>query len=91
MMATVQILTTPSCSGCITVEKMLDRIGVKYELIDVTKNPEILQKYPIMTAPGIVINGKLEFVGVPKEQELTEKIRGAEEGVPGGPLDQPGG
>lgn len=30
---------------------------------DVTKNPEILQKYPIMAAPCVVINGKLEFAG----------------------------
>ena len=75
-MVTVQILTTPYCSSCAAVEKMLDRMGIKYELIDITKNPEILQKYPIMAAPGIVINGKLEFVGVPKEQELAKKIKG---------------
>jgi len=75
-MAAIQILTTPSCSSCVAVEKMLDRMGMKYELIDITKNPEILEKYPVMTAPGVVINGKLEFVGVPKEQELAEKVKG---------------
>ena len=75
-MVSVQILTTPSCSSCVAVEKMLDKMGVKYELIDITKNPEILQKYPIMTAPGVVINGKLEFTGVPKEKELIRKIKG---------------
>ncbi len=74
-MVSVQILTTPSCSSCAAVEKMLDKMGVKYELIDITKNPEILQKYPIMAAPGVVINGKLEFTGVPKEKELAEKIK----------------
>ena len=75
-MAAIQILTTPSCSSCVAVEKMLDRMGMKYELIDITKNPAILEKYPVMTAPGVVINGKLEFVGVPKEQELAEKVKG---------------
>lgn len=74
-MASVQVLTTPSCSGCVRVERMLDRMGVKYELIDITKNPEILQQYPIMSAPGIVIDGKLEFVGVPSEKELAGKIK----------------
>jgi len=74
-MVTVQILTTPLCTSCAVVERMLDKMGVKYELIDITKNPEILQKYPIMAAPGVVINGKLEFVGVPKEQELAKKVR----------------
>ena len=70
----VEILTTPGCSNCSVVEKMLDEMGVSYDIIDVTKKPEYLQKYPIYTAPGVVINGKLEFIGVPKKQKLIEKI-----------------
>lgn len=71
----VRILTTPGCSGCAKVEKMLDELRVKYQVIDVTKNPKILEKYPIMTAPGIVINGKLEFTGVPNKEELKKKLK----------------
>lgn len=74
-MADVMILTTPSCTNCAAVERMLDKMDVKYEVIDITRNPEILQKYPILAAPGVVINGRLEFVGVPKEKELAEKIK----------------
>ena len=74
-MAKVQILTTPGCSGCAKVEKMLDEMKVKYEVIDVTKKPKILEKYPIMTAPGIVINNKLEFSGVPSKEELKKKLK----------------
>lgn len=72
----VEILTTPGCSNCSVVEKMLDEMEVSYDVIDVTKKPEYLQKYPIYTAPGVVINGKLEFTGVPKKQKLIEKIEG---------------
>jgi len=43
------------------VEKMLDEINISYDVIDVTEKPEYLEKYPIFMAPGIVINGKLEF------------------------------
>lgn len=74
-MVKVQILTTPGCSGCETVKKMLDEMKMKYEVIDIIKRPEVLKKYPIMTAPGIVINGKLEFSGVPKKDELMKKLR----------------
>jgi glutaredoxin len=70
----VQILTTPRCSNCSVVEKMLDELGIKYDVIDVTENPEYLKKYPIYTAPGIVIDDKLEFVGVPKKEKLKAKI-----------------
>jgi len=71
----VQILTTPGCSSCAKVEKMLDEMKVKYEVIDITNNPKILQKYQVMSAPGIVINGKLEFTGVPKKEELEKKLK----------------
>jgi len=71
----VQILTTPDCSSCSVVEKMLDELGVVYEIIDVTQKPGYLKKYPIFTAPGVVIDDKLEFTGIPKKQDLIEKLK----------------
>lgn len=70
----IEILTTPSCGNCNVVEKMLDEIGIPYDIIDVTEKPEYLEKYPIFTAPGVVIDDKLEFTGIPKRQELLEKL-----------------
>jgi len=71
----VEILTTPDCANCSVVEKMLDEMNIPYEVIDVTEKPEYLEKYPIFTAPGIVINGKLEFTGIPKKEKLFEKLK----------------
>ena len=70
----IEVLTTPDCSNCKVVEKFLDELGFEYSIIDVTEKPEYLKKYPIFTAPGIVIDGKLEFAGVPKKEELTERL-----------------
>lgn len=70
----IQVLVTPNCNGCVKVKKMLDSVGVKYEVIDVMKNPAILEKYPIMSAPGIVIDGQLVFTGVPREEDLKKRI-----------------
>lgn len=70
----VLVLTTPGCSNCNVLERMLDNLGIKYDLIDVTEKPEYLEKYPIFTAPGLVINGKLEFIGVPKKEDLEKKF-----------------
>ncbi|MFB5630430.1 MAG: thioredoxin family protein [Nitrosopumilaceae archaeon] len=69
----IEILTTPDCSNCAILEKMLDQMDISYQVIDVTEKPEYLTKYPIFTAPGLVINEKLEFTGIPKQKEL-EKI-----------------
>jgi len=71
----VEILTTPDCTNCSVVEKMLDEMKIPYEIIDVTEKPEYLEKYPIFTAPGIVINGNLEFTGIQKKEKLIEKLK----------------
>ena len=68
----VEILTTPGCSNCQVLEKMLDDMGVSYDLIDVTKRPDYLKKYPIFMAPGLVIDEKLEFTGIPKMNDLKQ-------------------
>ena len=70
----IEILTTSSCGNCKVVEKILDEINILYQVIDVTEKPEYLEKYPIFTAPGVVIDDKLEFTGIPKKQELLEKL-----------------
>ncbi len=68
----VEVLTTPDCSNCKVLEKMLDKLGISYDLIDVTEKSEYLKKYPIFTAPGLVIDGKLEFTGIPKKEDLKK-------------------
>ena len=70
----IEILTTPSCRNCKVIEEMLDKMNISYQVIDVTEKPEYLEKYPIFTAPGVVIDEKLEFTGIPKRQELLEKL-----------------
>ena len=71
----VEVLTTPGCTNCSVLEKMLDYFGISYDVIDVTEKPEYLEKYPIFTAPGLVIDEKLEFTGIPKKKELKKKFR----------------
>jgi glutaredoxin len=68
----VEVLTTPGCSNCSVLEKMLDKLGISYDLIDVTEKPEYLEKYPIFTAPGLVKDEKLEFTGIPKIKDLKK-------------------
>ena len=42
--------------------------------VDITQHPEIAVKYQIMATPAIAINGRLEFMGVPKEGVLRNRI-----------------
>lgn len=73
-MMNIKVLVTPHCSGCKIVKEYLDEMNIKYEVIDMAQNPEALQKYPTMSAPTIVINGKVEFIGTPSKEELRALI-----------------
>ena len=68
----VEVLTTLGCPNCKVLEKMLVNLGISYDLIDVTEKSEYLERYPIFTAPGLVIDGKLEFTGIPKIEDLKK-------------------
>ena len=70
----IELLVTPNCPGCKKVERMLDNWHIVYTIIDVTKDQAVLEKYFIASAPGIVIDGELEFIGVPAENQLKEKL-----------------
>ncbi|MEK6858243.1 MAG: thioredoxin family protein [Nanoarchaeota archaeon] len=71
----IKILVTPNCSGCKIVKDYFDKMKIKYKIIDMVKNPEVLQKYCTMSAPTIVINEKVEFIGTPSEKELRDLIK----------------
>ena len=58
---------------------------IQVEEIDVAANSAVAVKYRVMSTPAIVINGKLEFTGVPGEDALLARLRAAG-GIPKGPL-----
>lgn len=79
-MIKVELLTMPGCTHCAAAIKTIERIKGDFpemtvEIVDVTENPEAAQKYMLMSAPGIVINGKLEFTGGIAEETLRKRLK----------------
>lgn len=77
--ATIELITAPGCSKCIEAKTKIINIIKSYKNlslkeIDITKQPDIITKYNIMSTPAIVINGVLEFTSVPSEKEFRTKI-----------------
>ena len=81
MVKKVLILDTPGCATCKSAEELIDlikkeeKLQFQVEVIDITVNPEMHEKYPVMSAPGIVIDGKLFSEGKPFEEKLREALR----------------
>jgi len=87
-MVKVEILVSPTCVYCDSVKRRVykvvedlkaHKINVNVKEIDVLKQPEIMLKYEISSTPALAVNGKLVFIGVPKEDELRRKLLDAAE------------
>lgn len=80
----VEVIVTPTCPYCPYAALLANmfafesyRLGNKVVIADVVEayeNPDIADMYGVMTVPTIAINGEVEFVGVPYEDQLLEKV-----------------
>lgn len=78
----LQFLTMPDCHTCAEVKKILDEVlpqfpDVKLEEIDITseEGQKMIQKYSIMSSPGIVIDGELFSTGGINKEKLIKKLK----------------
>ena len=51
----VMLFKTPTCPNCKAAIAMLDRAGVSYDIVDANENPDLCDKYGIMSAPTLVL------------------------------------
>ncbi len=80
----IEVVVTPTCPYCpyaALLANMLAyesfRNGNKVVLADTVEayeNPDIADSYGVLSVPTIAINGSVEFVGLPYEAQLLEKV-----------------
>ena len=49
------LFTTPTCTNCKMIKKMLEDAGIKYTLVDATQNQDLVEKYNIDKAPTLIV------------------------------------
>lgn len=79
-MIEVLFLTVPNCVQCAKARKVIEKVqpdflDLKVTYLDVTQQPEILQKYRVLSSPGIVINGRLEYTGGLDEAVFRARLK----------------
>lgn len=78
MTVEVKMLHTPGCKACEKSRKTIEAVQEDYDFtfkdVDLTDNPELAAEYQVMSAPGIVIDGELEFQGGVTEKKLRNKL-----------------
>ncbi len=82
-MIEVEILSTPGCVSCTAAKKTLEKLVEKqkeqfpdlhWKDVDLTENDDYIMKYRVTSTPVVVVNGKVEFRGLPKEDELIATL-----------------
>jgi small redox-active disulfide protein 2 len=74
-MVNIKVLGS-GCANCkrleATARKVVETLAIEAEIEKVTEYAEIM-KWPILSTPGLVINGKLVSAGrIPSEKEITD-------------------
>jgi glutaredoxin-like protein len=80
----VEVIVTPTCPYCPYSALLANmfafesyRIGnrkIIADTVEAYENPDIADRYGVMSVPTIALNGEVEFIGVPYEENLIEKI-----------------
>ena len=60
----VRLFVTKTCPNCKKAEELLDIAGIKYSIVDANENPDECEKYQIMQAPTLIVNGRDKYVNL---------------------------
>ena len=80
----IDVIVTPTCPYCPYAALLANMFAfesyksgnklVTADIIEAYENPDIADKYGVMSVPSIAINGEVEFIGVPYEDQLLERV-----------------
>lgn len=80
-MINIQLVSTPGCTHCEDVRKVLHEIKPQYPQIQIQEldatNPdglELVTKHGILASPGVIINGELFATGGINKESVIKKL-----------------
>jgi glutaredoxin len=80
----VQLVKSEGCVHCEQVKAILEKLKPEFPDLEVEevlmtteKGMELIQKYVIMSSPGVIINGQLAFTGGGSEEQVRKALASA--------------
>lgn len=80
-MLNVTLVSTPNCSHCLEVKHTLEKMKGEYTDLTITEvsalaeeGQKMIQRYGIMSSPGILVNGEFFSMGMVTEKQFKEKF-----------------
>jgi len=70
----VRLIVTKTCSHCLNLKRELDDIGVKYKVVYIEDNPELVHDHNIRHSPNIMVDNEIVCRGQVTEGELKKLL-----------------
>lgn len=71
--------SAPACPACNVLKAMLDGEGIEHEVIDITTDPDAIDKYEVTSVPMLVVereNGAtIKMYGVQPVEQIMEAMK----------------
>ncbi|BCU68227.1 glutaredoxin [Sulfolobales archaeon HS-7] len=84
--AKIETIVTPSCPYCPYAALTAHMVAyeayrnnkplIHSEVVEAYENPDIADKYQVMSVPTVAVNGTPKFIGVPQEDALVTAVIG---------------
>ncbi|MEM4801939.1 protein disulfide oxidoreductase [Metallosphaera sp.] len=80
----VEVMVTPSCPYCPYAALLAhmvayeackaEKCNVISDVVESYENPDIAEKYQVMSVPTVAVNESVEFIGVPQEENFLNTL-----------------
>ena len=67
--------SSPMCPACNTMQFILDTEGIQYDVIDIAKDTDAIEKYDLSSVPVLLINdesGQIKLNGIQPIEVIKE-------------------
>jgi len=51
----VMLVTTEQCPNCVTVQALMNDANIQYDILEVSKNPDVVKHYSVRSAPTLIV------------------------------------
>ncbi|MCL2820653.1 MAG: ribonucleoside triphosphate reductase [Oscillospiraceae bacterium] len=51
----IMLVTTEQCPNCLTVQTLMNDANIQYDILEVSKNPDVVKLYSVRSAPTLIV------------------------------------
>jgi len=51
----IMLVTTEQCPNCVTVQTLMNDAKIQYDILEVSKNPDVVKLYSVRSAPTLIV------------------------------------